>query len=145
MGAVVGIGLLASLTVFESIASTPPVEPVDTTAWLAAADGDTLIVTDTTGQERSGAVVGISPDTLSMWTAGGVFDIDRRDVRLVRQRFADPLGDGTAKGLWVGLGSAFLMHTLARNDIWLSDLTSVNTLRFMSGVLDSLNRRDLYS
>ena len=132
--AVVGIGLLASLSIFESI-GFPPVEPIDITAWLAATAGDTLIVTDVTGRELSGAVVGISPDTLSVSTSDGVFHIDRRDVRLVRHRFADPLGDGTTKGLWVGLGSAFLMYTLAQNDLWISDLTAANSLRVMAGIL----------
>ncbi len=139
MAAVVGVGLLASLSIFESI-GFPAAEPIDTTVWLAATAGDTLTVTDVTGQELSGSVLGITPDSLSVGTSAGVVDVSRRDVRLVRHRFADPLGDGTTKGLWVGLGSAFFMYFLAQNDLGISDLTSANSLRFMAGIL-TLGRR----
>ena len=134
MGAVVGVGLLASLSICEPI-GFPAAEPIDTTVWLAATAGDTLTVTDVTGQELSGSVLGITSDSLSVWTSAGVVDVSKRDVRLVRHRFADPLGDGTIKGLWVGLGSAFLMYFLAQNDLVISDLTSANSLRFMAGIL----------
>ena len=135
MTLIVGVGLLAALTIFESIRIPPAVEPVDTSAWLAAAAGDTLIVTDVTGRELSGDVIGITPDTLSVWTPAGELRIDRGDVRLVRHRFADPLGDGTSKGLWAGVASAVLMYVAAQSELGISDMAETVSLGAMAGIL----------
>ena len=56
MGAAVGIGLLASLSIFESI-GLPRAEPIDTTAWLAATAGDTLTVGFSAYGNRSSVVI----------------------------------------------------------------------------------------
>ena len=135
MTVVVGVGLLAALTIFESIRISPAVEPIDTSAWLAATTGDTVIVTDVTGRELNGDVIRLTPDTFSLWTSAGELRIDRRDVRLVRQRFADPLGDGTSKGLWAGVASAVLMYVAAQSDLGISELTETVSLGAMAGIL----------
>ena len=133
MAMVVGIGLLAALPIFGSIA-IPPAEPIDTSAWLAVAAGDTLTVTDVAGQELSGDVVGITPDTLSVSTSAGMLDIDRRDVRLIRQRFADPRADGTIKGLWAGGLAAFIMFAAAQSELG-APLTETVGVWSMTGIL----------
>ena len=122
------------LSIFEPV-RVPSVEPFDTNAWLAATAGETLIVTAVTGQELSGDVVGISPDTLSVSTDAGVFDIDRRDVSLIRRRFADPLGKGTHKGLWAGAGVAIFMFALVQNDHGFSEPSEVGSVGLISRIL----------
>ena len=133
MAMVVGIGLLAALPIFGSIA-IPPAEPIDTTAWLAATTGDTVIVTDVTGRKLNGDVIRLRPDTISLWTSAGELRIDRRDVRLVRQRFADPRADGTIKGLCAGGLAAFIMFAAAQSELG-APLTETVGVWSMTGIL----------
>ena len=91
-------------------------------------------MTDVAGQELSGDVVGITPDTLSVSTSAGMLDIDRRAVRLIRQRFADPRADGTIKGLWAGGLAAFLMFAAAQSELG-APLTETVGVWSMTGIL----------
>ena len=92
--AVIGIALLAAVTIGEATMTSPAVDPLDTGMWLGAAVGDTVLLTGTAGQEVSGGVVEVTQDTLSLIVAGVQLEIDRRDVLRVRRRFADPVRDG---------------------------------------------------
>ena len=133
--AVISVALLAVIVISEATMTPPGVEPVDTGTWLAAEAGDTVIVTGTAGQELSGDVVGLTSDTLFLMAAGVRLDVDRRDVRQVRRRFADPVGDGTIQGLAAGAGSGVLLSFLASRDLVISDLTEAGQLAFVTGIL----------
>ena len=132
--AVIGVALLAAVTIAQTTTTSPAAAPLDTTTWLSAAAGDTVIVTGTAGRELRGDVVGLTPDTLSVLTAGVRLDIDRRDVLGVRRRFEDPVRDGALKGAAAGAGAATFLFVLAAPDLVISGLSDTATLAVMGGI-----------
>ena len=66
--------------------------------------GDTVRVTDTSGQEVRGKVFDVSSSSLAIVTEGQQRTFLERDVAAIRQRRSDSVGNGAKWGLAVGAG-----------------------------------------
>jgi hypothetical protein len=66
--------------------------------------GDTISVTDSTGRELTGKITGLSPSSLALLVEGTRRDLPESEVRQIRQRRQDSLGNGAKWGLGIGAG-----------------------------------------
>jgi len=66
--------------------------------------GDTVRVTDSSGQEARGKVFDVSSSSLAIVTEGQQRVFLERDVAAIRQRRSDSVGNGAKWGLAVGAG-----------------------------------------
>jgi hypothetical protein len=64
--------------------------------------GDTVTVTDSTGQEARGTIAALSSNALELLVAGNRRNLLENDVRTIRQRRGDPLGNGAKWGFGIG-------------------------------------------
>ena len=69
---------------------------------LLVGPGDTITVTDTSGQVMKGRIAALSPSTLVLLVDGTRHDLLEADVTRIRQRRPDPLRNGVLRGFVVG-------------------------------------------
>ncbi len=68
--------------------------------------GDTVTVTETTGQELTGKIDELSSSTIALLAGGTRRVLSEGDVRTVQQRHNDSLANGALYGLAIGAGAA---------------------------------------
>jgi hypothetical protein len=66
--------------------------------------GDTISVTDSAGRELTGKIASLSSSSLALLVEGAQRDLPERDIRTIRQRRQDSLGNGAKWGLGIGAG-----------------------------------------
>ena len=66
--------------------------------------GDTVILTDLSGQDIRGTLQALQPETMELMVAGKPRTISGRDVSIVQLRKADSLVNGTLIGAAIGTG-----------------------------------------
>jgi hypothetical protein len=64
--------------------------------------GDTVRVTDSTGQEARGTIATLSSTSLELLVEGNRRSFLETDVQTIRQRRSDPLGNGAKWGFGIG-------------------------------------------
>ena len=65
---------------------------------------DEITVTDADGQESKGPIINLSPSSLELSVNGVSRQFSQIDVREIRRRGGDPIGNGVKNGAFVGLG-----------------------------------------
>lgn len=71
---------------------------------LLVSPGDTVSLTDSTGREMTGIIAALSSSSLALLVAGSRHDLGEGDVRRIRQRRGDSLGNGALWGFGIGAG-----------------------------------------
>jgi hypothetical protein len=78
--------------------------------------GDTVRVTDKTGQEVRGAIVDLSSSSLSLRVAGTQRTFLERDIAAIHQRRNDSLANGAKWGFAVGAGLGVLAGAVVASE-----------------------------
>lgn len=71
--------------------------------------GDTIAVVDASGRESRGEILDISPSMLRLLVSGASRDLQQDEVRMIRQRRADPLKNGALWGFGIGAGFGYFL------------------------------------
>ena len=69
--------------------------------------GDTIRVTDDAGQEARGTIAALTSTSLELLVAGNRRNFLESDVRTIRHRCSDPLGNGAKWGFGIRASLAF--------------------------------------
>jgi hypothetical protein len=79
--------------------------------------GETVTVTETTGQETTGKIADLSSSTLALLAGGTRRELSESDVRTIQQRHNDSLANGALYGLAIGaVASAALIIAVSAVD-----------------------------
>lgn len=70
--------------------------------------GDTVSVTDGTGQEIRGTIAELSSSSLALLVGGNRRTLSENDIRMMRQRRSDSLANGAKWGFGIGAGLGLL-------------------------------------
>jgi hypothetical protein len=75
---------------------------------LLVRPGDTVSIVDVNGQEATGKILDLASSSLALQVKGARVEVLERDVRTIRQRRGDSLGNGALWGLGTGASIGFL-------------------------------------
>lgn len=84
---------------------------------LLVRPGETVTIVDDSGAVVRGRITTLSPSQIVLDTGGGARAWREADVRTIRQRRGDPLGNGAVIGLGVGAGLGLTAGLLLREEV----------------------------